>query len=117
MNTECMDCIAGQRLHDLDAIQDTQNRRIRGTTRIGRSKAPRESARGSKYIIKRFKTDIESETHILFLQSERAARRASILQMATMYTAFSGTLLNVGVTLASQGQLSIANGSFIGACE
>lgn len=48
-------------------------------------------------------------------QSERAARKATILQMATMYTALGGTLLNVGVTLSSQGNQVIANGSFIGA--
>ncbi|XP_042452131.1 protein ACTIVITY OF BC1 COMPLEX KINASE 7, chloroplastic-like isoform X2 [Zingiber officinale] len=58
----------------------------------------------------------EVKLRVKVLESERAARRASVLQMATMYTAFSGTLLNVGVTLASQGQLSIANVSFIGAC-
>ncbi|KAJ1277195.1 hypothetical protein BS78_05G276300 [Paspalum vaginatum] len=49
------------------------------------------------------------------LESERAARKASVLQMATMYTALGGTLLNVGVTLNSQGNQIIANGSFIGA--
>lgn len=51
----------------------------------------------------------------LHLQSERAARKATVLQMATMYTAMGGTLLNVGVTLSSQGNQIIANGSFIGA--
>lgn len=49
------------------------------------------------------------------LESERAARKATVLQMATMYTALGGTLLNVGVTLNSQGNQMIANGSFIGA--
>lgn len=48
-------------------------------------------------------------------QSERAARKATILQMATMYTVLGGTLLNVGVTFSSQGSQAIANGSFIGA--
>ncbi|KAG8049456.1 hypothetical protein GUJ93_ZPchr0009g2361 [Zizania palustris] len=47
------------------------------------------------------------------LESERAARKANILQMATMYTAIGGTLLNVGVTLSSQGSQTIANGSFV----
>jgi hypothetical protein len=32
-----------------------------------------------------------------------------------MYTAMGGTLLNIGVTLNSQGNQIIANGSFIGA--
>ncbi|KAG2633995.1 hypothetical protein PVAP13_2NG297600 [Panicum virgatum] len=53
------------------------------------------------------------------LESERAARKATVLQMATMYTALGGTLLNVGVTLNSQGNSQgnqiIANGSFIAA--
>ncbi|KAJ3693242.1 hypothetical protein LUZ60_008722 [Juncus effusus] len=47
------------------------------------------------------------------LESERAARKATILQMATMYTAFGGTLLNIGVTLSSQGNQTVANGSFV----
>lgn len=49
------------------------------------------------------------------LESERAARKANILQMATMYTVFGGTLLNIGFTMNSQGSQIIANGSFIGA--
>ncbi|KAK9691243.1 hypothetical protein RND81_09G184600 [Saponaria officinalis] len=49
------------------------------------------------------------------LESERAARKATILQMATMYTVLSGTLLNLGVTFSSQGSQMVANGSFIGA--
>lgn len=49
------------------------------------------------------------------LESERAARKATILQMATMYTVLGGTLLNLGVTLTSQGNLAIANGSYVGA--
>ncbi|CAM0950764.1 unnamed protein product [Alopecurus aequalis] len=49
------------------------------------------------------------------LESERAARRANILQMATMYTAMGGTLLNIGVTMGSQGNQMVANGSFVGA--
>ncbi|KAK7258324.1 hypothetical protein RIF29_23897 [Crotalaria pallida] len=49
------------------------------------------------------------------LESERAARKATILQMATMYTVLGGTLLNLGVTFSSQGNVVIANGSFIGA--
>ena len=48
-------------------------------------------------------------------QSERAARKATVLQMATMYTVLGGTLVNLGVTFGSQGSQLIANGSFIGA--
>ncbi|KAL1091842.1 hypothetical protein V6Z11_D07G185400 [Gossypium hirsutum] len=49
------------------------------------------------------------------LESERAARKATILQMATMYTVLGGTLVNLGVTFSSQGSQIIANGSFVGA--
>ncbi|KAG4961748.1 hypothetical protein AAZX31_14G004500 [Glycine max] len=49
------------------------------------------------------------------LESERAARKATGLQMATMYTVLGGTLLNLGITMSSQGNITIANGSFIGA--
>ncbi|KAL4185707.1 hypothetical protein AMTRI_Chr10g232040 [Amborella trichopoda] len=49
------------------------------------------------------------------LEAERAARRASIMQSATIYTVAGGTLLNLGVTLTFQGSQAFANGSFIGA--
>ncbi|KAL5794339.1 hypothetical protein ACOSP7_002933 [Xanthoceras sorbifolium] len=49
------------------------------------------------------------------LESERAARKATILQMATMYSVLGGTLLNLGVTFSGQSSQIIANGSFIGA--
>jgi len=53
----------------------------------------------------------------LICQSERAARKATILQMATMYSVLGGTLLNLGITLSSQGNPAFANGSFLGAGE
>ncbi|KAJ8497229.1 hypothetical protein OPV22_007781 [Ensete ventricosum] len=68
--------------------------------------------------IEEFVGQLESgdlKLRVRVLESERSARRASVLQMVTMYSALSGTLLNVGVTLGSQGQEGIANGSFIGA--
>ncbi|KAK6155326.1 hypothetical protein DH2020_009574 [Rehmannia glutinosa] len=49
------------------------------------------------------------------LESERAARKATILQMATIYTVFGGTLLNLGMTFSNQGSEVIANGSFVAA--
>ncbi|XP_051125490.1 protein ACTIVITY OF BC1 COMPLEX KINASE 7, chloroplastic isoform X2 [Andrographis paniculata] len=49
------------------------------------------------------------------LESERAARKATILQMATIYTVSGGTLLNLGVTFSSQGNEAVANGSLIAA--
>lgn len=68
--------------------------------------------------IEEFVKQLESgdlKLRVRVLESERAARKASILQMASMYTALGGALLNVGVTLSSQGNQVIANGSFIGA--
>ncbi|KAL5861697.1 hypothetical protein ACOSQ4_002993 [Xanthoceras sorbifolium] len=49
------------------------------------------------------------------LESEREARKATMLQMAIMYTVFGTTLLNLGVTFVGQACQLIANGSFIGA--
>lgn len=48
------------------------------------------------------------------LEAERAARRASILQMATVHTVAAGTLLNVGVSLSGQGFNTLATTSFCG---
>ncbi|KAF5482628.1 hypothetical protein F2P56_003183 [Juglans regia] len=56
----------------------------------------------------------ELKLRVRVLESERAARKATIIQMATMYTVLGGTLLNLGVTFSSQGSQVIANGSFIG---
>ena len=52
---------------------------------------------------------------LLNYQSERAARKARILQMTTMYTVVGGALLNLGAFLSSEGYQLIAKGSFIGA--
>ncbi|KDP29949.1 hypothetical protein JCGZ_18518 [Jatropha curcas] len=57
----------------------------------------------------------ELKLRVRVLESERAARKATVLQMATMYTVLGGTLLNLGVTFSSQGSQVFANGSFIGA--
>ncbi|KAM1461562.1 hypothetical protein TB2_045735 [Malus domestica] len=68
--------------------------------------------------IEEFVKELESgdlKLRVRVLESERAARKATILQMATMYTVLGGTLVNLGVTLSSQGSQAFANGSFIGA--
>ncbi|KAM7264378.1 hypothetical protein ACFE04_002061 [Oxalis oulophora] len=68
--------------------------------------------------IEEFVKQLESgdvKLRVRVLESERAARKASILQMATMYTVAGGTLLNLGVTFSNQGSQLIANGSFVGA--
>ncbi|EYU43178.1 hypothetical protein MIMGU_mgv1a016642mg [Erythranthe guttata] len=46
------------------------------------------------------------------LESERAAQKATVLQMGTIYTILGGTLLNIGAMFVNQGSRMIANGSF-----
>ncbi|CAO2814300.1 unnamed protein product [Amaranthus hypochondriacus] len=68
--------------------------------------------------IEEFVKQLESgdlKLRVRVLESERAARKASVLQMATMYTVLSGTLVNLAVTFSTQGNEIVANGSFIGA--
>ncbi|KAA8524879.1 hypothetical protein F0562_011302 [Nyssa sinensis] len=68
--------------------------------------------------IEEFVKELESgdlKLRVRVLESERAARKATTLQMATMYTVLGATLLNLGVQFSNQGSLSIANLSFVGA--
>lgn len=68
--------------------------------------------------IEEFVKQLESgdlKLRVRVLESERAARKATILQMATIYTVLCGTLLNLGVTFSSQGSQFVANGSFVSA--
>lgn len=56
--------------------------------------------------------------HIFLIsQSKRAAEKATILQMATIYSVLGGVLGNLGVALSIQGRRAVVNGSFIGAGE
>ncbi|RVX08347.1 Protein activity of BC1 complex kinase 7, chloroplastic [Vitis vinifera] len=82
-----------QNLHHVHAIQCPEDRRICETT---------------------LKSG-DLKLRVRVLESERAARKATILQMATMYTVLGGTLLSLGVTLSNQGSQVIANGSYVGA--
>lgn len=68
--------------------------------------------------IEEFVKELESgdlKLRVRVLESERAAKKANILQMATVYTVLGSTLLNLGVTLSSQGSLAFANGSYVAA--
>ncbi|KAK3034004.1 hypothetical protein RJ639_033289 [Escallonia herrerae] len=68
--------------------------------------------------IEEFVKQLESgdvKLRVRVLESERAAKKATILQMATMYTVLGGTLLNLGVASSNQGGQVIANMSFVGA--
>ncbi|KAL3624628.1 Protein ACTIVITY OF BC1 COMPLEX KINASE 7, chloroplastic [Castilleja foliolosa] len=61
-------------------------------------------------------TQLESgdlKLRVRVLESERASRKATILQMATIYTILCGTLVNIGMALINQGRRVMANGSFI----
>ncbi|XP_022771659.1 protein ACTIVITY OF BC1 COMPLEX KINASE 7, chloroplastic-like [Durio zibethinus] len=53
--------------------------------------------------------------HVRVPESERAARKARILQMAAMFTVLGGSLLNLGAILSIEGCQLIAEVSFIGA--
>ncbi|KAL6330052.1 hypothetical protein AAG906_039969 [Vitis piasezkii] len=68
--------------------------------------------------IEEFVKQLESgdlKLRVRVLESERAARKATILQMATMYTVLGGTLLSLGITLSNHGSQVISNGSYVGA--
>ncbi|CAD6204656.1 unnamed protein product [Miscanthus lutarioriparius] len=106
-------------------LLDLKQRQQRGPQLVQQIRKQANDARDSTismpYRIQRiedFVGQLESgdlKLRVRVLESERAARKATVLQMATMYTALGGTLLNVGVTLDSQGNQIIANSSFIGA--
>lgn len=128
--------MTGPWFYHINALQNTENWRFCRTTWVRRSETQGQSTGGRLMtfidilhllkIVGDALHELALKTRIIFfscawiwtewhLQSERAARKATVLQMATMYTALGGTLLNVGVTLNSQGNQIVANGSFIGA--
>ncbi|MQM04830.1 hypothetical protein Taro_037634, partial [Colocasia esculenta] len=68
--------------------------------------------------IEEFMRQLESgdmKLRVRVLESERAAQKASIMQMATIYSVLGGTLLHVGMTLSSQNNQPVSNAFFIGA--
>uniref|UniRef100_A0A7C9DQL2 ABC1 atypical kinase-like domain-containing protein n=4 Tax=Opuntia streptacantha TaxID=393608 RepID=A0A7C9DQL2_OPUST len=68
--------------------------------------------------IEKFVNQLESgdlKLRVRVLESEREAMKARILQRATLYTIFCGTLLNLGMTLRSQGNHVGAITSLVGA--
>ncbi|CAI9090022.1 OLC1v1024705C1 [Oldenlandia corymbosa var. corymbosa] len=106
-------------------LLDMRQRQRTGTRLVQELRKQADDARTSTvsmpYRIQRieeFVKELESgdlKLRVRVLESERAARKATILQMATMYTVLGGTLLNLGVTFSNQGSPVIANGSFVGA--
>ncbi|KAF8014844.1 hypothetical protein BT93_H0590 [Corymbia citriodora subsp. variegata] len=106
-------------------LLDIRQRRQTGTQLVEQIRKQADDVRTSAvsmpYRVQRIEeivNQLESgdlKLRVRVLESERAARKATILQMATMYTVFGCTLLNLGVTLTNQGSQIFANGSFIGA--
>ncbi|KAF2284750.1 hypothetical protein GH714_029875 [Hevea brasiliensis] len=106
-------------------LLDLRTKRHSGTRLVEEIRKQANDARSSTMSmpsrvqrIEEFVKQLESgdlKLRVRVLESERAARKATILQMATMYTVLGGTLLNLGITFSSQGSEVIANGSFIGA--
>lgn len=106
-------------------LLDIRQKRQTGTQLVEQIRKQADDARTSAvsmpYRVQRIEEIVNQldsgdlKLRVRVLESERAARKATILQMATMYTVFGGTLLNLGVTLTNQGSQILANGSFIGA--
>uniref|UniRef100_A0A2C9UU98 Uncharacterized protein n=1 Tax=Manihot esculenta TaxID=3983 RepID=A0A2C9UU98_MANES len=114
-----------QFFYHLQELLDLKSKQHTGTQLVEELRKQANDARSSTmsmpYRVQRieeFVKQLESgdlKLRVRVLESERAARKATVLQMATMYTVLGGTLLNLGVTFSSQGSQVIANGSFIGA--
>ncbi|GAB2275004.1 Protein ACTIVITY OF BC1 COMPLEX KINASE 7, chloroplastic [Dionaea muscipula] len=106
-------------------LLDLKRRRSTGTQLVDQIRKQAEDARSytvsMPYRVQRieeFVKQLESgdlKLRVRVLESERAARKATILQMATIYTVLGGTLLNMGITFSNQGSEIVANGSFVGA--
>uniref|UniRef100_A0A1J3F5K0 ABC1 atypical kinase-like domain-containing protein n=1 Tax=Noccaea caerulescens TaxID=107243 RepID=A0A1J3F5K0_NOCCA len=106
-------------------LLDLKQRQRSGTQLVQEIRKQADDARSSTlsmpYRVQRieeFVKELDSgdlKLRVRVLESERAARKATILQMATMYTVLGGTLLNIGVTFSSQGNQAVANGSFVAA--
>ncbi|KAJ4975761.1 hypothetical protein NE237_000867 [Protea cynaroides] len=108
-----------QELLDLKEKQQSGTQLVEGIRK--QANDARTSTMSMPYRVQRieeFVKQLESgdlKLRVRVLESERAARKANVLQMATIYTVFGGTLLNIGIVFSSQGSQVIANGSFIGA--
>ncbi|KAL6135105.1 hypothetical protein ACLB2K_067333 [Fragaria x ananassa] len=106
-------------------LLDLRQKRRTGTQLVNEIRKQADDARSytmsMPYRVQRieeFVKELESgdlKLRVRVLESERAAKKANILQMATVYTVLGSTLLNLGVTLGSQGNLAFANGSYVGA--
>ncbi|KAK9075522.1 hypothetical protein SSX86_003846 [Deinandra increscens subsp. villosa] len=106
-------------------LLDLKQQRPSGTQLVAEIRKQADDARSNTmsmpYRVQRIEEFVKQlevgdlKLRVRVLESERAARKATILQMATMYTVIGGTLVNIGVTFSTQGSQLIANGSFVGA--
>ncbi|KAL3849128.1 hypothetical protein ACJIZ3_011010 [Penstemon smallii] len=112
-------------LRAFSTLEDLRQQRRNGTQLVQEIRKQADDARSSTismpYRIQKIEdivNQLESgdlKLRVRVLESERAARKATILQMATIHTVLGGTLLNLGVTFSNQGSQIIANGSFVAA--
>ncbi|GAB2228797.1 hypothetical protein Droror1_Dr00022928 [Drosera rotundifolia] len=106
-------------------LLDLKQKQRSGTQLVQEIRKQAEDARSSAvsmpYRVQRIEEIVKQlesgdlKLRVRVLESERAARKATILQMATIYTVAGGTLLNLGVTFSNQGSDIVANGSYVGA--
>lgn len=106
-------------------LLDLKQQRPSGTQLVAEIRKQADDARSNTmsmpYRVQRIEEFVKQlevgdlKLRVRVLESERAARKATILQMATMYTVIGGTLVNIGVTFSTQGSQLIANGSFVAA--
>ncbi|GFP84889.1 uncharacterized protein sll1770 [Phtheirospermum japonicum] len=104
-------------------LLDLRHRQQPGAQVVQKMRKQAEDARSSTismpYRIQRIEDIVKQlesgdlKLRVRVLESERASRKATILQMATIYTILWGTLVNLGMTLINQGGRVMVNGSFI----
>ncbi|KAL9264090.1 ACTIVITY OF BC1 COMPLEX KINASE 7, chloroplastic-like protein [Drosera capensis] len=109
----------------LQELLDLKQKQRSGTQLVQEIRKQAEDARSSAvsmpYRVQRIEEIVKQlesgdlKLRVRVLESERAARKATVLQMATIYTVAGGTLLNLGVTFSNQGSDIVTNGSYVGA--
>ncbi|XP_071725997.1 protein ACTIVITY OF BC1 COMPLEX KINASE 7, chloroplastic [Rutidosis leptorrhynchoides] len=106
-------------------LLDLKQQRPSGTQLVAEMRKQADDARSNTmsmpYRVQRIEEFVKQlevgdlKLRVRVLESERAAKKATIMQWATMYTVMGGTLVNIGVTVSTQGSQMIANGSFVAA--
>ncbi|KAJ4730237.1 Protein kinase [Melia azedarach] len=109
--------------HMQELLETRQKQLINGRQPVEEIRKQMDDARSSTMSmpyrvrhIEEFVKQLEAgdlKLRVRVLESERAAQKATKLQMATIHAVFGGTLLNLGVTFSSQARQVLASGSFI----